>query len=192
MWHHTNRKKSGGISFRATHVLKIIIFCAQKDRLKSSITTQTYVINWMHVWWCQHNLWVCVPVMGAKRKETVVYSKVWFMPSSIVTWSVVTCRERASSQDSLDPLKCLLLPRPVRDPTRDFRVAPNPFVPPPGVWTLLWLRPNPCGCASKHFWYRSYKKTTEQSYKTAEIYVVYYCTVPNELEISVSEVPVMS
>lgn len=93
----------------------------------------------------------CVPIMGENRNETVACS-------SAVSWSVITCRERASSQDSFDPLNCLLLLRPVRDPTRDFRVAPNPLVPPPGVWTLLWLRPNPCGCASKHFWYRSYNK----------------------------------
>lgn len=60
----------------------------------------------------------------------------------------------ASSQDSaVTPFPL----RPVKDPTNDLRVAPNPR---PGVCASARPRPSPVGCASRHFWYLNCNTST--------------------------------
>lgn len=56
--------------------------------------------------------------------------------------------------------------RPVKDPTKDFRVAPKPL--PLGVFRLLAFL-KPCGCASKHFWYLSCEETEIYDLNTSSL-----------------------
>jgi len=83
-----------------------------------------------------------------------------------------TCSVKTSSQDWVN-----FILRPVMVPTNDFNVELIPFLDMPFTLGLLilWLKDilgfKPCGCASKHFWYRNCEQNKTSTSTTIE------CTV---------------